>query len=248
MAAPLHASPTPGWNRYSTGTEALGATRRAVAYGADVPSEETLRLLGNVEGKRILDLGCGTGANAVLLAEQGAKVIALDAATANVGVARERAEAHEVRVELHQGNLAELAFLRSDTVDAALSVMALTEVEDLARVFRQVHRVLKPEAPFVLSFPHPAFALFAPAADDPLRAVRPYDHAEPTTRTLRPELTVTDHPRTIGEIFTTLHRASFGVDQLLEPVADPAAGALPSADLARFVPSTVVFRARKQGN
>lgn len=246
MAPSLHAEPTPDWHRHTTATEAPGP-RRAVVYGPDVPTEETLKLLGSVEAKRILDLGCGTGNNAVVLAQQGAKVIAVDPSADRLAVARDRAEEAEVRVELHQAGPAELAFLRSDSLDAAISVMALAEADDLARVFRQVHRVLKPEAPFVVTFPHPAFALFDPTGDDPLRAVRPYDDATPATWSAG-DFEVTDHPRTISTIFTTLHRSSFGVDQLLEPTADPATGAAPSADLARFVPPTLVVRARKQGN
>jgi SAM-dependent methyltransferase len=244
MAPTLHADPTPNWHRHTTASEP-GGERRTVVYGDEVPTEETLKLLGTVEGARILDLGCGTGANAVVLAQQGAKVIGVDTSPDRLAAARDRAERAEVRVELHQANPAELAFLRSDSVDAAISVMALAEVDDLARVFRQVHRVLKPEAPFVVTFPHPAFAMFDPSAPDPLRAVRPYDQAEPVTWRVADGAAVTDHPRTVSALFTTLQRSSFGVDQLLEPTAD--SGQL-SADLARHVPPTLVIRARKQGN
>ena len=55
------------------------ATRGSVViYGAELPTEADLQLLGTVEGTRILDLGCGTGRNAVALAQQGAKVLAVD--------------------------------------------------------------------------------------------------------------------------------------------------------------------------
>jgi SAM-dependent methyltransferase len=227
--------------RYSTAQPSDATRATAVVYGADAPSEADLRLLGPVEGKRILDLGCGIGHNAVVLAQQGAKVLGVDPDHELLSRARERAEAAEVRVELHQSALADLPFIRSDSVDAALSVMALATAEDLARVFRQVHRVLKPEAQLVASFPHPAAALFDPEGSDPLRAVRPYQQTAPVTWHDGAR-TVVDHPRTIGEIFTTLQRASFVVDHVVEPVPTPARPGTPS------VPTTLIIRARKQGN
>lgn len=246
-APPPSASPaSPGWHRFTTAEVVDGPA--VVTYGADLPTEADLRLLGPVEGARVLDLGCGSGHNAVTLAQQGAKVIAVDPSAAHLALARERAERAEVRVELHQAGLAELAFLRSDSVDAALSVMALATADDVARVFRQVHRVLKPEAAFVCSFPHPAFAMFDPTAADPLRVARAYDQSAPISWDLGPDV-VTDHPRTVGELFTALHRASFVVDQVLEPTA-PARGAHSSTftDAMVAVPATLILRGRKQGN
>ena len=245
---PLATPAGPEWHRYTTAEPGEG-TGGAVVYGAELPSEADLKLLGPVEGRRVLDLGCGVGRNAVVLAQQGAKVIAVDPAADVLGKARERAEAADVRVELHQAGLAELAFLRSDSIDAALSVMALATVDDLARVFRQVHRVLKPEAPLVLSVPHPAFLLLDPTASDPLRIARAYDDATPRTWELDGR-DVTDHPRTFADLFTTLARANFRVDQVLEPTASGATSprAATTTDLMRSVPATLVLRARKQGN
>src|SRR3979490_255779 len=36
-----------------------------VQYGPDIPTEADLRLLGSLENKRVLELGCGGGPNAV---------------------------------------------------------------------------------------------------------------------------------------------------------------------------------------
>ena len=242
-AAPADAA----WHRYTTAQQPEGDAS-VVTYGAELPTEADLKLLGPTEGRRVLDLGCGAGRNAVALAAAGAKVIAVDPSTDALDRARARAEAAEVRVELHQAELAELAFLRSDGIDAALSVMALASVDDLARVFRQVHRVLKSEAPFVCSVPHPAFAMLDPTAADPLRVVRAYDDAAPRTWELGHDR-IADHPRTFADLFTTLQRANFRVDQVLEPTAAAPLGRGPLvADAMRVVPATLILRARKQGN
>jgi ubiquinone/menaquinone biosynthesis C-methylase UbiE len=55
-------------------------------------------------GARILEIGCGTGASTVALAEQGATVTALDIDAASLRVARDRCLAYNVRCELVQAN------------------------------------------------------------------------------------------------------------------------------------------------
>ena len=243
-AVPADAS----WHRYTTARQTPGDTGGVVVYGAELPTEAELKLLGAVEGTRILDLGCGTGRNAVALAQQGAKVLAVDPSAELLGAARERCDAADVRVELHQAELAELAFLRSDSIDAAISVMALACVDDLARVFRQVHRVLKPEAQFVCSVPHPAFAMLDPTGADPLRVVHAYDDSAPRSWELDGRVFV-DHPRSFADLFTTFQRANFRIDQVIEPTASGPTGRNPNyADVMRTVPATLLLRARKQGN
>ena len=120
-------------------------------YGPDGPSEHELRLLGDVASRRVLQLGCADPTSAVALAQQGAVVIAVDASSARLARARSQAETAEVRVEFRENDLADLAFLRADSVDAAVSALAIDTIEDSARAFRQVQRVLKPNAPFVFS-------------------------------------------------------------------------------------------------
>jgi len=209
-----------------------------VSYGHDVPREDTLKLLGQVEGKRILDLGCGAGHNAIALARQGAKVIAVDESSDQIAEARTAAERDGVKLELHHSPLAELAFIRADTIDGVVSAFGLASVDDLDRVFRQVDRVLRPEHHFVLSLPHPAFSLIHP--DDPERRVH---------RTYWEGGGADEAPqRTVSALFTSLGRANFRVDALLEP--QPAASGPRGSrwvDSMRYVPATLILRARKQG-
>jgi SAM-dependent methyltransferase len=178
------------------------------------------RLLGTLPGKRVLDLGCAGGGAAVAFARAGATVLAVDASLAAVEATRSLADREDVRFEVHHADLAELAFLRADSIDATYSDGALAEVPDLARVFRQVHRVLRQGAPFVIVLPHP-FAALAPAPTVPTFE----DAVRPTVRSF-------------SEVFTELVRAGFRVDTLLEP-------ALPSAD-GRDLGRTIL-RARKEG-
>jgi SAM-dependent methyltransferase len=218
----------------------------AVHYGPDIPTEADLRLLGPIDGKRILELGCGGGTMSIAMAKQGARVIAVDESVQQVMHARRLAEREEVKLELHQGDLADLAFVRADTVDAAVSIYSLGAVADLDRVFRQVHRVLRPEAPLVISLPHPAFRAIQGGGDPP-SLQRSYFDRRPLPWTIGDD-SGNDYPLTISDLFTSLTRANFRVDAVLEP--EPTNTGHRSSywtDVMQVVPSTLIVRARKQG-
>lgn len=167
-----------------------------LSYGPGAPPESELRLLGPLAGKRVLVLGCTDPDTAVGLAQQEAKVVAVDPSADRIAEARTRTDRAGVQAELHEVDLAELAFVRANTIDIAVAVRSLADVDDLDRVFRQVHRVLRPQGPLVLSLPHPAAAL----ADG-----------------------VSWFDRSVADVFTSLVRTSFAVDVLLEPVPSPGA-------------------------
>lgn len=200
------------------------------------PTEAELRLLGDLEGRRVLELGCGPTSAAIVLARGGAHVIALDPSPERIGEARLEAEDQEVRVEWHVGDLADLAFLRGDSVDLAFSSGALAEVEDVGRLFRQVHRVLKHGAPFVCAYEHPMTTCLRGSLE-PGGSARSYFDPAPITE-LDGGRQVTRYPRTIAEVFTALVRSGFRVDMLVEP--PPALG-------SALVPPTIIWRARKEG-
>jgi SAM-dependent methyltransferase len=193
-----------------------------ITYGTSVPDETELRLCGDVHAKRVVELGLGPTANAVVFAERGAKAMAVDPSADRVTAARRQAEEAEVRVEFHQGELADLGFATSASVDLVFSSGgAVAAVDDLSRLFRQVHRVLRPGSTFVFSMPHPIAAMLE-GGEVVLR--KPYW----TTGT-----------RTVSDVFMALSRANFQVDVLVEPPPTDHPNAL--------VPAALVVRARKLG-
>ena len=213
----------------------------------DSTPEITTRLLGPLAGKRVLELGCGTGESAIEFARRGATVIAVDESAAAIAAARAAADLAEVRIEWHAGDLADLAFLRADSIDAAYSDGALARVPELGRLFRQVHRVERPGAPFVFTLPHP-MALCVEADPEPegsLPLARPYlgrSYFDATPLDLTDKgAPIALHPHTVTDVFTGLGRAGYRVDTLLEP--EPPRGSAGRA----LAPTTIVWRARKEG-
>ena len=188
-------------------------------YGANVADESELRLCGDVAGKRVIELGIAPSPNSILMAQMGAKAIALDPDPQAISALRGAAERHEVRVECHQGDLADLGFATSGSVDLVLASHSLAGVDDLPRLLRQVHRVLKPGTPFVVAMPHPVAAMFGP------------DH--------QLQYAYGANSLTFAELYLAFDRSNFRLDMVFElndrRRRDAAA------------PSVLVLRARKQG-
>jgi SAM-dependent methyltransferase len=227
------------------GSDGAALASDVLQYGPGLPPESELKLLGHVDGRRILDLGCAAGAGSVALAKAGARVIAVDEDAANVATTRDNADREGVRVETHHGPLPELAFVRADTIDAAVSVYGLAAADDLDRIFRQVHRVLRPERPLVFSLPHPAFTLLDPDGGEPMLR-RTWWDPSPVAWSVAAGATEPDRARTLSGLFASLGRANFRVDALAEPEPDRAACPDDSwSDAMRWVPPTLIVRARK---
>ena len=67
-----------------------------------------------LRGSSILEVGCGTGCSTVALAEQGAKVTAIDVHKPSLTVAMERCRAHDLDVDFAYANATEVSRLFSD--------------------------------------------------------------------------------------------------------------------------------------
>ena len=224
------------WDRYAAAYQARAELPTSTAhYGPDIPTEASLRLLGDLKGKRVLELGCG-------------------GAQCSIAFARRLCERDDVKVELRHGDLADLAFLRADSIDVVFSANAFNFVDDLNRVFRQVHRVLKVSAPLVFSVPHPTYRLLNDAqhahdpVGEPLRIRRSYFDKSPI-ETERNGIVLTEYHHTMADIYMGLARSSYRVDLVIEPEPVGDGHRSPDwSDACLSVPRTLIVRARKEGN
>jgi len=237
------------WDRHSAAYQDAAKLSTSVAhYGPDIPTEAELRLLGDLKGKKVLELGCGGAQCSIAFAKQGATAIGVDFSAAQLAHARRLCDQEEVRVELRQGDLADLAFLRADSIDLVFSAYAFGYVEDLNRVFRQVHRVLKVGAPLVFSLTHPAYAMVDDDAEPALLVRRSYFDRSPIDFDWG-GIPFTAYHHTFAELYMGLARASYRVDLVLEP--GPLAGGPRShawRETYNYLPRTLIVRARKEGN
>lgn len=107
-------------------------------------------LLGDVSGRRLLDLGTGTGRAAMALARRGAIVTGVDASSEMLRVARARSADAQLVVEFAEGDAHALAF--PDRVfDATVCLRLLMHVPDWQRVVSELCRVTQRR--LVLDYP-----------------------------------------------------------------------------------------------
>jgi ubiquinone/menaquinone biosynthesis C-methylase UbiE len=148
MKQPVHASAfddlADGYDASFTDT-AVGRALRALVWSR----------LGTIfqPGQRILELGCGTGEDAVWLARRGIDVLATDLSPRMIAVAREKARRHgcSARIEFQCAAMEDVpALLEGQTLDGAFSNFgALNCISDLASLLAAVSRRLAVGAPLI---------------------------------------------------------------------------------------------------
>jgi ubiquinone/menaquinone biosynthesis C-methylase UbiE len=110
---------------------------------ATAPEHRWIReQLGDVKGKRVLDLGCGAGEAAVWFAKQGADVVASDLSPAFLNLVRRVAALHGVEVETHLAD-ADRLDLAPESFDVVYTGNLLHHV-DIDETLERIERVLKP--------------------------------------------------------------------------------------------------------
>ncbi|MFF0215086.1 class I SAM-dependent methyltransferase [Streptomyces vinaceus] len=136
-----------------------------IRYG-EVPS--FLGLVGEVGGRSVLDLACGTGFYSREFKRRGAAdVLGVDISGEMIAAAREIERREPLGVRYEVGDVAELPLL--DTrFDIALGVQCLNYAEDLAtmeRMCRNIHRNLVPGGEFFVLAQNPDYRFDCPSLE-----------------------------------------------------------------------------------
>lgn len=122
---------------------------------------ETLEsVLPPVEGRRVLDLGCGYGWHCIWAVENGAEsVLGVDLSARMLEVARGKIAGDarlSARIEYRHGAIESLEF-PENSFDLVLSSLSLHYVADYPAVVEKVRRWLRPGGQFIFTVEHPVF-------------------------------------------------------------------------------------------
>ncbi|MFA4820332.1 MAG: methyltransferase domain-containing protein [Candidatus Aenigmatarchaeota archaeon] len=222
---------------------------KSADYGPYAPRENQLKLLGNVKGKKILEIGCGGAQCSISFAKQGAICTGIDITQAQLDYARKLAEKEKVSVTLIKGDIQTLRGIRSNSYDIVFSSFALQYIADLTKCFKEVHRVLKKGGLFVFSIDHPF-----------------YNTINPKTKTLKRSYLKTGKlveneewsdgikhkfvmfHRKVSDIVNSIIDANLTLSEMHEPldmknkIKDPT---VYPEDLVRLIGPTIIFKAKK---
>jgi SAM-dependent methyltransferase len=108
-------------------------------------------LLGNVRGKTVLDVGCGTGENIIPLVERGARVIGVDISPELIALAQDRVKRANLCATILVGSAYETG-LPDASVDVVFC-MSLIHHLDIARFRDEMYRILVPDGAIILKEP-----------------------------------------------------------------------------------------------
>lgn len=201
-----------------------GYDRWAAVYDHDanplIALEESrvYELVGDVRGRNVLDLGCGTGRHALRLAAGGAMVTGIDFSEGMLAEARRKPGADGIRFLAHD-LLTPLPFVDA-SFDLVVSGLVLEHLPTLDGFFVEMRRVLKPGGAAVVSAMHPAMMLRGTQAR----------FTDPASGEVVSPGSV---PHSVSAFVTAAVRAGFRIDHISEHA--------PDAELAARVPRAAKY-------
>ena len=189
-------------------------------WGPEGLREEDARFLGDVAGKRVLEIGSGAGQCSRWVATQGATAVGLDVSWRQLQHSRRIDDDTGLPVPVVQATASHLPFAEGSFDIVFSSFGALQFISDEDQLVAEIARVLAPGGRLAFSVTHPTRWMFP---DDPgpdgLTATQSYwDH--------RPYVEVDDatgvvayveHHRTIGDWVRVLHRHGLSLIDIAEP-------------------------------
>ena len=199
-----------------------------------------IALLGDVQGRAVLEVGCGAGPLTEWLVDHAATVTAMDVSPRMLDLARRRLGE---RARLIPGSLEDgLGFQPDGSVDLVVASLVLHYIRDWHRVFSEFRRVLVPGGVVVFSTHHPAM-------DWQLHSPQDYFAVKQVTETwtiLGEPFEVTFWRRPLSAMTAAIFSAGFVIEQLVEPVPGPEVYDRDPevAHQLRNQPSFIFFRAR----
>ena len=227
------------------GNQVLGATALPL-YGAFI-SEETCRFFDEVAGKKVLEIGCGSGHSLQYLGERRASELwGIDITGEQINKAEQHLKTCDITAKLICSPMEEECGLPEDYFDFVYSVYGIGWTTDLDGTFRRIASYLKKGGVFIFSWSHPIHKCVA-AEDDMLVFKKCYfDESWYSVSVGEGVLSLSD--RKLSTYINALARAGFIIEQLIEESDEDIIKSKDNsfAKKASMLPVTFVIKAIKK--
>jgi SAM-dependent methyltransferase len=215
------------WNAISaTYQQRRQLTTHTVNLGGLVEDEFGASLFLDVQGKWVLDAGCGGGQNCIALARMGARAMGVDSSKAQIQYARALAAHEGFDIPFSVCDVVDLGEIAEQGWDVLLSVAVLHYLADPLPALKEAVRALLPGGRLILSVDHPVRALFFEPQEQewspyPVRNYHPQEGEERSANWRYPdtEVALTTWHHTIEEWVALVAEAGLQIQSLLEPPA-----------------------------
>ena len=181
-------------------------------------------LLPDLEGKSVLDLGCGAGGNCLDFVHRGAaRVLGIDISENMLCTARR--EAADPKIEYRAADMCALGEqVRGEQFDLIYSSLAFHYIEDFDRLCADIYTLLSKDGILLFSQEHPLNTTeghFNKNDDGGIVSYTVSDYNRAGKRTTHWFVDgVEKYHRPMGQIITSLAHAGFVIKEVFEPVPE----------------------------
>jgi SAM-dependent methyltransferase len=126
-------------------------------YQRELILPNLLRLINIRKEETVLDLACGQGFFSREFFNVGARVIGVDVSSELINLAKKIGKGNQSKIEYKVSSADDLNFIKENSVDKIIIVLAIQNIENVVNVFKECRRVLKPKGKLFMVINHPAF-------------------------------------------------------------------------------------------
>jgi len=213
----------PDWDRYADEYQAThGSFLGDVGFvwGPEGLTEDVAGVLGDVEGRDVLEVGSGAGQCSRWVRSRGGRAVGLDLSHRQLQHSRRIDGASGIVVPSVLGTATQLPFADGSFDVVFCSFGALQFVADIDAAVTESARVLRPGGRFAFSITHPTRWMFPDDPGEPgLTASQSYWDRTPYVEVddATGVVSYVEHHRTLGDWVALLVGAGFRITRLVEP-------------------------------
>ncbi len=226
---------------YEALADAYAALIDTKPHNAYYERPATLSLLPDVNGRRVLDAGCGPGVYSDWLIQNGAEVVAIDASPRMIELTKQRLKRSN---GIFQADLGQpLTFLSSSSFDVVISPLVMNYIDDWGATLTEFYRVLASPGYLVFSVSHPFFDYTYFKSEDYFRT----ELVGSEWKGFGERVYMPSFRRSLSQVLNPIIDSGFQLERILEPKpTDEFRRADPQGydELSRF-PSFLCIRTRK---